>query len=98
MGAATPLDLRLGLTDAADVAHPLRWGIIGTGSISAQWVASLAPCAGARVTAVAARDQARAQRFADQHGIGTVCASYAELVALPEVDIVSDFLTSAGIG
>ena len=88
MGAATPLDLRLGLTDAADVAHPLRWGIIGTGSISAQWVASLAPCAGARVTAVAARDQARAQRFADQHGIGTVCASYAELVALPEVDIV----------
>ena len=45
--AATPLDLRLGLTDAAAVAHPLRWGIIGTGSISAQWVASLAQCPGA---------------------------------------------------
>ena len=25
----TPLDIRLGLTNAADVAHPLRWGILG---------------------------------------------------------------------
>ena len=28
---STPLDLRLGLTDAAATAHPLRWGIVGTG-------------------------------------------------------------------
>ena len=88
MGAATPLDLRLGLTDAADVAHPLRWGIIGTGSISSQWVASLAQCPGATVTAVAARDPERAQRFAEQHGIAAACDSYAELAASPEVDIV----------
>ena len=88
MGAATPLDLRLGLTAAADVAHPLRWGIIGTGRISAQWVANLAQCAGASVTAVAARDLERARRFAEEHGIAAACASYAELAASPEVDIV----------
>ena len=88
MGAATPLDLRLGLTAAADVAHPLRWGIIGTGRISAQWVANLAQCAGASVTAVAARDPERARRFAEEHGIAAACASYAELAASPEVDIV----------
>ena len=86
--AAIPLDLRLGLTDAADVAHPLRWGIIGTGSISAQWVASLAACPGATVSAVAARDPERARRFAEQHAIATVCDTYAELAASPEVDIV----------
>jgi len=88
IAAAIPLDLRLGLTDAADVAHPLRWGIIGTGSISAQWVASLAACPGASVTAVAARDPGRARRFARQHGIAAACDSYADLVASPEVDIV----------
>ena len=88
MGAATPLDLRLGLTAAADVAHPLRWGIIGTGRISAQWVANLAQCAGASVTAVAARDPERARRFAEEHGIAAARASYAELAASPEVDIV----------
>ena len=35
---STPLDVRQGITDAKDIAHPLRWGILGTGNISAQWV------------------------------------------------------------
>lgn len=66
----------------------MRWGIIGTGSISAQWVAALAQCPGATVAAVAARDAGRAERFAQQHGIASAYGSYAELVADPAVEIV----------
>jgi len=41
---STPMDIRLGMTAPEDVAFPLRWGIIGAGNISAQWVASLHAC------------------------------------------------------
>ena len=83
--AALPLDLRRGLTDAADAAHPLRWGILGAGSIATQWVEALAACAGATVTA---RDRSRAEQFAARFGIATAYGDYAEMVAAPDVDIV----------
>ena len=85
---STPLDVRTGATSADDVAHPLRWGILGTGNISAQWVGCLRQCAGATITAAAARNQDRAQAFADRHGIPTAYHSYAEMVAATDVDIV----------
>jgi predicted dehydrogenase len=40
------------------------------------------------VTAVAARDPARARQFAAKHGIGTVHDSYEALIADPDVDAV----------
>src|SRR5262245_1982047 len=40
------------------------------------------------ITAVAARDEARARRFADRHGIPRVHRGYAELLADPEIDAV----------
>ena len=85
---ATPLDVRRGLTRASDVAFPLRWGILGAGSISAQWVESLRACKGATVTAVAAREQARAQTFADALDIPKAYDSYADMAAADDVDIV----------
>ena len=85
---STPRDVRLGVTDAADVAFPLRWGIIGAGRISAQWVMCLHACAGATVTAIAARSMDRAREFATTYGIPSAYGSYAELVASPDVDIV----------
>ena len=84
----TPLDIRLGLTDAADVAFPLRWGILGAGRISAQWVMCLQACAGATVTAVAAREIERAKEFATRFGITSVYSNYTEMVATGDVDIV----------
>ena len=86
--AALPLDVRRGLTAAADAAHPLRWGILGAGSIATQWVEALAACAGATVTAVAARDRSRAEQFAARFGIATAYGDYAEMVAASDVDIV----------
>ncbi|MDA0791702.1 MAG: Gfo/Idh/MocA family oxidoreductase [Proteobacteria bacterium] len=88
MPLSTPMDVRLGLTKAEDVAHPLRWGIIGTGNISAQWVLSLRACAGARVVAVAAREADKAAAFADKYDIPRSYGSYAEMLASPEVDVV----------
>ena len=44
MADATPLDIRLGLTKAEDVDYPLRWGILGAGNISRQWVLAMRSC------------------------------------------------------
>lgn len=85
---SAPLDVRLGMTRAEDVAHPLRWGVIGTGRISEQWVMCLAQCPGATVTAVAARDIDRARAFAARNGIDAAYDSYDELARSPDVDIV----------
>lgn len=48
---------------------PLRWGVVGTGGISSQIVADFALVEGAKVTAVASRDAARADAFADEFDI-----------------------------
>ena len=88
MPPSTPLDVRRGDTQAADAAFPLRWGILGAGSISAQWVESTRACKGATVTAVAARELSRAQAFADALDIPKAYDSYTEMVAADDVDIV----------
>ena len=85
---STPLDIRRGLTQADDVAFPLRWGILGTGSISAQWVGCLRQCKGAQITAVAARSIERAQTFAERLDIPAAYGDYAEMVNAEDVDIV----------
>ena len=85
---STPRDVRVGATDPADVAFPLRWGIISAGRISAQWAMCLHACAGATVTAVAARSTDRAREFARKYGVASAYGSYAEMVASPDVDIV----------
>ncbi|MDP6527082.1 MAG: Gfo/Idh/MocA family oxidoreductase, partial [Kiritimatiellia bacterium] len=88
MPLSTPIDVRRGMTKSSDVSYPLRWGIIGTGSVSAQWVLSLRACEGATVTAVAARSAERATKFAGRYGIASAYGSYADMVASPDVDIV----------
>ena len=88
MPLSTPLDIRRGMTSAADVAFPLRWGILGAGNISGMWVEALHACEGATVSAVAARDLNRAEAFARQYGVTTAYGDYREMVAAEDVDIV----------
>lgn len=88
MPMSTPLDVRLGQTDAKDTAYPLRWGILGAGNVSRQWALSLLPVAGATITAVAAREKARAEAFAANVGIEKSFDNYEAMVADPDVDIV----------
>ena len=69
--------------------RPLRIGVLGAARITPQ--ALLKPARkveGVRVTAVAARDPARARQFAQKHGIPTVQQSYDALLADPNVDAI----------
>ena len=88
MPLSTPLDIRRGITNAADVAFPLRWGILGAGNISGMWVEALHACEGATVSAVAARELDRAEAFASRYGVNTAYGDYREMVAADDVDIV----------
>ena len=83
LAATTPLDIRLGLRKVEDKTFALRWGILGAGNISSQWVHSLRSCKGASITAVAAREAGKAQAFAAEHDIPT---AYANVVAPGFID------------
>ena len=65
-----------------------RWGIFGTGAISAKFVAGLAAARDAEATFVASRSLARAQTFAAGMGIGRAIAGYAAAVADGGVDAI----------
>lgn len=67
----------------------MRWAILGTGYVSRKFLlglraSSLAP----RVTVVASRTLANAQRFAAEFEIADATADYAAAVASPNVDVV----------
>jgi predicted dehydrogenase len=69
--------------------EPLRIGTLGAARITP--TALCKPAArfpGAEVVAVAARDQARAEKFAAKHGIATVHGAYEALLADPNVEAV----------
>lgn len=68
---------------------PLRIGILGAARIAP--TALIRPARRvpvARVEAVAARDRARAQKFARKHGIPRVHESYLALIADPDLDAI----------
>ena len=73
---------------AALTDRPVRFGVVGTGGIAAAFTRDLRLLDDAVVSAVGSRSQVSADRFGDEHGIGRRHASYAELVADPEVDVV----------
>jgi predicted dehydrogenase len=69
--------------------EPLRIGALGAARITPMALckpASRFP--DAEVVAVAARDHARAEKFATKHGIGVVHGSYEALLADPQVEAV----------
>ena len=65
----------------------LRWGILGTGGIADLFTTDLLEN-GFAVAAVGSRTQQSADAFAAKHGIPTAHASYEDLVADPDVDII----------
>jgi predicted dehydrogenase len=69
--------------------RPLRLGILGAARIAPMALVRPAKrVPGVSVAAVAARDPARAERFARRHGIARVHGDYAALIADPELDAV----------
>jgi predicted dehydrogenase len=65
----------------------LRWGILGAGGIARLQVADMQRH-GFTVAAVAARDLAKAQAFADEFGVVGAYGSYAQLAADPDIDAI----------
>jgi predicted dehydrogenase len=66
----------------------VRWGILGTGSIARQFVEGLGTLPDAEVVAVGSRSEATAESFARERGIPRRYASYEDLAADPDVDVV----------
>jgi predicted dehydrogenase len=69
-------------------APPLRWGIIGTGSIAHKFAEAVTFRTRSSVVAVGSRDRARAELFAAAFDVPTWFGSYTELVQEPMVDAV----------
>ncbi|RFA15188.1 oxidoreductase [Subtercola boreus] len=65
----------------------LRWGILATGGIASSFATDLL-ANGFQLTAVGSRSQQSADEFAGRFGGITAHASYEQLVADPEVDVV----------
>ncbi len=68
--------------------EPLRWGILGTGNMAAQFAADLALTSSGRIVAVGSRAATNAAVFCERHGVGGARASYEALVADPDVEAV----------
>ena len=86
--AVIPRDILLGLTKPEDVRFPLRWGIIGGGEISRQFVLSSRACPGATISAVATRSLETAQSFANSYGVDSAYGNIEDMLASDDVDIV----------
>ena len=69
-------------------ARPIRWGIAGTGRIAGEFAGDMPLLDEGTVVAVGSRAMDTANEFADRFDIPNRHASYADLVADPEVDAV----------
>ncbi len=67
---------------------PLRWGIAATGGIARAFARDLALLPDAALVAVGSRSQESADRFGDAYDVPRRHASYVDLAADPEVDVV----------
>lgn len=66
----------------------IRWGVIGTGRIAHTVAKDFREVAGAELAAVASRTNARADEFAQAHGVPKAYGSYRELLDDAAVDVV----------
>lgn len=66
----------------------IRWGILGTGWISARFAEDLKSVSNAKLQAVGSRTLASAQQFAEPRGIARAYGSYEEFVKDPDIDVV----------
>lgn len=70
------------------MTQPIRWGILGPGSIAHKFAVGLQAIPEGELVAVGSRSQQRADEFADQYDAPKRHASYAALSADPDIDAV----------
>lgn len=67
---------------------PLKWGILGPGSIANRFGDDVKPLSDHQIYAVGSRDVAKATKYAEKYGAPKAYGSYEELVSDPDVDAV----------
>jgi predicted dehydrogenase len=72
----------------ANMTEPIRWGILATGRIAANFTEDLALVPDARAVAVASRSAESAERFGAAYGIERRHASWQAMAADPDIDVV----------
>jgi predicted dehydrogenase len=82
-----PIELPASRIPAAADAPSLNWGILGGGWIAGRFVDAITRN-GQQVIAIGSREAERARGFAAEHGIPHQHATYEDLVADPDVDVV----------
>ena len=66
-----------------------RWGILGTAGIAEKrLIPALKASSLCDLKAVASRDKARSEQYAEKNGIATAYGSYEELLSDPDIDII----------
>jgi predicted dehydrogenase len=76
-------------------SEPLRIGVLGAARIAELALVKPARATGTRLVAIAARDTARAAAYAAEKGVEQALASYADVIALPDVEAVYNPLPNA---
>lgn len=67
---------------------PIRWGILGTGMIAAEFAKALALVNNGLLLGVGSRNQGSADQFAETFGAARAYGDYAGLVNDPDIDVV----------
>ncbi len=70
------------------MTQPIRWGILGTGSIATSFASGLQSLDDASAVAVGSRSPESANAFADRFEIDRRHGTYKELVEDPDVDVI----------
>jgi predicted dehydrogenase len=68
--------------------RPIRWGIVGTGSIANHIARMMRLAASTELAAVASRKMETAKQFATTHGISSAFGSWAEMLSSDTIDAV----------
>lgn len=76
------------MTAAPSPPKPFRWGVFGTGAISAKFVAGLATAKDAEIAFVASRSTDKARAFAAGLSVPRAVTGYAEAASQTDVDAV----------
>jgi predicted dehydrogenase len=72
----------------ARYAAPIRWGILGTGVIAAEFAKALALVNNGVLLGVGSRNKASADQFAQTYGAAHAYGNYAGLVNDPDIDVI----------
>ena len=70
------------------MSKSLRWGLLSTANINKALIGPLRASSRSKLAAVASRDQARAQAYAQEYEIPKAYGSYEALIEDPDIDVI----------